>query len=145
MKSRRNILIERKFFLLGSAFLLSLPHHSYAQDKLFDETLNALPDSVLFSTSDYEVSEIIHFAGGDLDNGYDKSMEAYSVFGDLDGDGDPEIILSGWDLGNCHTEDKSETTLKVDIHLFEANKTSTNLLDPEEFLGGSLYKYNWLI
>ncbi len=117
--------------------LLLLPFYSSSQEKLFDETLNALPDSVLFSTSDYEVSEIIHFTGGDLDNGHDYAMEAYSAFGDLDGDGDPEIILSGWDLGNCHAEDKSETTLKMDIHFFEANKTSTNLLDPEEFLGTS--------
>ena len=100
MISRATVVSARKIFPIGLLFLLCLPYCLYAQEKLFDETLNALPDSVLFSTSDYEVSEITHFTAGVDDDGYDDQIE-FSSYGDLDGDGDPEIVLSAWDYTNC--------------------------------------------
>ena len=81
MNSSATVVSRRKLFLIGSVFLLTLPHDSYSQEKLFDETLNALPDSVLFSASDYEISEIIHFTEGDLDNGYDEDANDDDAMG----------------------------------------------------------------
>ena len=80
MNSSATVVSRLKLFLIGSVFLLTLPHDSYSQDKLFDETLNVLPDSVLLSTSDFEVSEIVHITKGIDDNGFDDNMEGLPCY-----------------------------------------------------------------
>jgi hypothetical protein len=121
--------------LIGLLLVVCVAPHAVSKDKLFDETVNALPDTVLFSTSDFTVSEIANFTRGIDDNGYYDSIE-YSAYGDLDGDSNPEIVISAWDYKNCETNE-SDTPLRSELRIFEANETATQLLQPQEFLGKS--------
>jgi hypothetical protein len=114
---------------------MSFSVHSVSKDRLFNETLNTLPDTVLFNVSDFKVSEIANFTRGVDDNGYYDDIE-YSAYGDLDGDGNPEVVVSAWDYTNCGTKE-SDTALKSELRVFTAGESTTKLLQPKGFLGKS--------
>ena len=125
-----------KFYkLVGLLLAVFVAPHVVSKDRLFDETLNALPNTVLHSASDFTVSEIANFTRGIDDNGYYDSIE-YSAYGDLDADGNPEIVVGAWDYENCGTNE-SDTPLRSELRIFKADKTATQLLQPQEFLGKS--------
>ena len=125
-----------KFYkLVGLLLAVFVAPHVVSKDRLFDETLNALPNTVLYSASDFTVSEIANFTRGIDDNGYYDSIE-YSAYGDLDADGNPEIVVGAWDYENCGTNE-SDTPLRSELRIFKADKTATQLLQPQEFLGKS--------
>ncbi len=130
---------SKQFFyyskLIGLVLAVFFAPSVASKDRLFDETLNALPNTMLFNASDYTVSEIANFTRAIDDNGYYDSIE-YSAYGGLDADGNPEIVISAWDYENCGTNE-SDIPLRSELRIFKADETATQLLQPQEFLGKS--------
>lgn len=102
---------------------------SLTQPLDFNETLNPLPDSVLLSVDDFAVSEVIHLTQGEDDSGYADAID-FSDFGDIDGDGNPEIVVSAWDYSNCKNSE-SDTPLKSALRVFSADLQKTIMRSPE--------------
>lgn len=103
--------------------------------RLFGEVLNPLPDSILFAADEFEIRQVTRLSRGEDDNGYADAID-YSGFGDLTGDGVPDIALSAWDNTNCHSNEQ-DSPLKAELRLFSAGTKEAELLDAQALLSRS--------
>jgi len=112
-----------KQVLIGA---LLLPSAAIAADKKFNATFNPLPDSVLLSVSGFDFSEVTHF------NEKNDNKILFSSSGDIDADGDPEIVISGWSsackAGNIEPG-------KTALYALKATATRVSLMDPKATFG----------
>ncbi len=93
-----------------------------------DITINPLPRSVLLNSQMFEVAEIHQQAANE------NSQVWYAGSGDLDSDGNPEILLSGWTFRGF---DAQPPAPPADLVVFEADMDKTRYLSAQQLLGRS--------
>lgn len=116
---------------LMPAVLALLPVIVTAQNRN-DKFLNPLPESVLLSSDFFTVSELDH-----VQTAYPLAeAPIYHGTGDTDGDGNPEIYISGWvQQGDLGGESTASATVPMQMYALEAEPEATVILTTSAIFG----------
>lgn len=112
-------------WLAGGAVMCAATNPAIVQ-----RTLNPLPDSVLIPAASFTNTLI-----GYVDRSF-GNVVLYSAAGDLNRDGYPEIVFTGWDSSSFNTT-ATGTAPAAPLVLLSTNASGVTVLNPVAMLGGS--------